>query len=72
MRNRVTKCTWIMSMGGVQSHWSGRPLRLMMESIRSSEMSVLTRSTQRNIQEDDILHCHCHENLKYDTILGTF
>jgi hypothetical protein len=29
---------------------------LIMEVIRSSEMSVLIRATQRNIQEDNILH----------------
>jgi hypothetical protein len=37
---------------------------LMMEAISCSETSVLTRSTRRHIQEDDILHSHRRENLK--------
>jgi hypothetical protein len=37
---------------------------LMMEAQSSSETSARTRATRRNILEDDILHSHCHENLK--------
>jgi hypothetical protein len=37
---------------------------LMMKAILSSETSVFTRATRRHIQEDGILHSHCHENLK--------
>jgi hypothetical protein len=37
----------------------------MIEAIRFSETSVLTRATQRHIVEDGILHSHRRENLKY-------
>jgi hypothetical protein len=40
------------------------PVTAVMEDLRSSETSVLTTFTRRNISEDDILHSHCRENLK--------
>jgi hypothetical protein len=36
---------------------------LMMETIRSSETSVLTTATQRHIIENGILNSHLRENL---------
>jgi hypothetical protein len=36
----------------------------MMEAQGSSETSVLTRTTRRNVPEDGIFHSHRRENLK--------
>jgi hypothetical protein len=44
---------------------------LMIEALRSSETSVLTRATLRNIPEDGILHSHLCENLtSYVSLTG--
>jgi hypothetical protein len=41
------------------------PVTLVMDAIRSSETSAITRATWRNIPEVSIIHSHCRENLKF-------
>jgi hypothetical protein len=44
---------------------------VMMEALRYSETSILTRATRSTIPEDGILHSHRRENLKsYITLTG--
>jgi hypothetical protein len=54
---------WLLVTANVTSS-SPIPVTLNMKVIHSSKTSVSTRATKCNIQEDDILHSHHHENQK--------
>jgi hypothetical protein len=43
---------------------------LVIEAMRSSETSVLTRVTRRNIPEDGILHSHRRDLKSHIALIG--
>jgi hypothetical protein len=68
--------------GPYRLHLQGRKIRVQgtsvsrwlqkMETTRTSETSVHTRSTRRHIPEDGILHSHRRENLKFYILIRLF
>jgi hypothetical protein len=53
---------FLVTASGV--HSSPILVTLVMDALRSSETSLLTRVTRCNIPEDGIIHSHRRENLK--------
>jgi hypothetical protein len=54
----IIRLTTIGELGTKLSLYTNR------RTLRRNTMSLLTRATRRNIQEDGILHSHRRENLK--------
>jgi hypothetical protein len=44
----------------------------VLQVIRSSETSVLTRATRRKIPKEIILHCHRQEHFKFYTLIDIY